>query len=193
MSARIVNLVATLVVAAAATTGFTAQQEEPRRDWIDPATGHRIVRLSDEPGSSTLYFHDNAFSAAGDKLMLRTPKGIAVVDVAKIGTRRPQAGLCGAAARGGYFARRGREIYLAPARRQLGRRPGRGAVKAVNVDTRAVREMPHARGLINADETLSVVKNGNAVDRDGKYPTPRRPRPIFRSSSACFPASGWRI
>ena len=33
---------------------------EPRRDWIDPATGHRIIRLSSEAGSRTLYFHDNA-------------------------------------------------------------------------------------------------------------------------------------
>ena len=32
--------------------------------------------------------------------------------------------------------------------------------------------MPHARGLINADETLSVVKNAAAVDPDGTHPKP---------------------
>ena len=26
---------------------------EPPRTWIDPDTGHRIVRLTDEPGLST--------------------------------------------------------------------------------------------------------------------------------------------
>ena len=43
---------------------------------------------------------------------------------------------------------------------------------AVNADTGAAREVPRARGLINADATLSVIKNGRAVDREGKYPAP---------------------
>jgi len=45
-------------------------------------------------------------------------------------------------------------------------------VKAVNVDTKQVRDVLHARGLVNADETLSVVKNANAADPEGKYPRP---------------------
>jgi hypothetical protein len=35
----------------------------PPREWIDPATGFRIVRLSDERGSESLYFHQNAYTA----------------------------------------------------------------------------------------------------------------------------------
>jgi len=31
-------------------------------DWVDPDTGHRIVRLSVEPGTLSLYFHQNAFT-----------------------------------------------------------------------------------------------------------------------------------
>jgi len=39
-------------------------------DWIDPDTGHRIVRLSRVPGESqSLYFHQNEFTASGDKLV----------------------------------------------------------------------------------------------------------------------------
>ena len=34
--------------------------------YIDADTGHRVVRLTDEAGGSTLYFHDNAFSPEGD-------------------------------------------------------------------------------------------------------------------------------
>ncbi len=34
--------------------------EEPPREWIEPATGHRVIRLSREPGTSSLYFHQNA-------------------------------------------------------------------------------------------------------------------------------------
>jgi hypothetical protein len=34
--------------------GAQAPAKQPPRDWIDPDTGHRVVRLSDEPGSQSL-------------------------------------------------------------------------------------------------------------------------------------------
>jgi oligogalacturonide lyase len=159
-----------LLIAAALTTGATAfhVQEQPSREWIDPDTGHRVVRLTDTAGGSTLYFHDNAFSPEGDTLLFNTPNGIAVVDVAKIGTDGGKPAIVTTGARGAYFARRAREIYFSAA----GSAGGRGAVMAVNVDTRRAREVRHARGLVNADESLSVVKNPNAADPDGKYPRP---------------------
>ena len=148
-------------------------------DWIDPATGHRIVRLTDDAGGSTLYFHDNAFSADGDKLMFSTPQGIAVVDVAKIGAgAKPE--IVTSAARGGYFSRRTRDIYFTTGGR------GSARVSAVNVDTKATRELPTARGLVNADETLSVVKNASAQGPDGRYPRPPT-RPIVPQLQRMFP------
>jgi oligogalacturonide lyase len=175
-----------VLVIAAADTAFHAQPAPPPRDWVDRATGHRIVRLSDEAGSTTLYFHDNAFSAAGDKMMLRTPKGVAVIDVAKIGQTDARIEMVAPQARGGYFARRGRNIYLSEAAGNSGGGRGDATVTAVNVDTRATRQVPHASGLINADETLSVVKKNPAVDRDGKYPAPA-PRPIVPQLQRMFP------
>lgn len=138
-----------------------ALSPQEKRDWVDPDTGHRVVRLTDDAGGSTLYFHDNAFSPEGDTLMFNTPKGIAVVQVAKIGSPelKPEIVTQG---RGGYFARRTREIYSANG----------STINAVNVDNKQIREVPHARGLINADETLSVVKNASAKDPDGKHPPP---------------------
>ena len=53
-------------------------QTEPPREWIDPDTGHRIVRLSDEPGSQSFYFHQNGYTESGDKLVFSTPKGLSV-------------------------------------------------------------------------------------------------------------------
>jgi oligogalacturonide lyase len=152
--------------------GATLQmQAPPPRQWVDTDTGHRVFRLTEEPGASTLYFHDNAFTPSGDKLLIRTAKGLAVIDVAKIGTEGAAPETVAPAARGGYFARRTREIYMnAPGDAGAGR--GGGKVAALNVDTRQTREVPHARGLVNADETLSLVKNASAVDRDGKYPKP---------------------
>ncbi len=160
------------LIAFALTTagGALHVHEQPPTEWTDPGTGHRVVRLTDAAGGSTLYFHDNAFSPSGDTLMFNTPNGIAVVEVAKIGANGTKPEIVAPAARGGYFARRTREIYFnAPA--ASGER-GSGAVKAVNMDTRQIRDVRHARGLVNADQTLSVVKNGNAADPDGKYPRP---------------------
>src|SRR3954466_9218442 len=82
--------------------------QEPR-DWIDPDTGHRIVRLTDDAGGSTLYFHDNAFSPEGDRMIVNTPSGIAVVDVSKIGTNDVRAEIIAPRGRGGYFSRRTRD------------------------------------------------------------------------------------
>ena len=152
-------------VATAIALATSAFQSQDKLDWVDRDTGHHVVRLTDDGGGSTLYFHDNAFSPEGDKLMFNTPNGIAVVDVAKIGSRdlTPQIVARG---RSGYFARRGREIYFNAGGR------GDASVSAVNADTKQTRIVANARGLVNADETLSVVKNGNAADAEGKYPKP---------------------
>jgi oligogalacturonide lyase len=172
----------TLLVAIAAARPVAI--DDPPRDWIDADTGHRVVRLTDDAGGSTLYFHDNAFSPDGGKMMVNTPKGIAVIDVAKIGTDAGKLDVVASAGRGGYFARRTREIYFTAGGSD--REPGSGTVMAVNVDTRQVRELTRARGLVNADESLSVVKNARAVDREGKYPRPPV-RPAVPQLQRMFP------
>jgi oligogalacturonide lyase len=154
-------------------------QSPPAKDWIDRATGHRIVRLTNDGGGSTLYFHDNAFSPEGGTLMFNTPAGIAIFDVAKIGSAGVEPEIIAPGARGGYFARRTREIYYGSQG---------GAVTALNIDTKRTRDVPYARGLINADETLSVFKNGKAVDAEGKYPRPPV-RPIVPQLQRMFPGT----
>ena len=57
-----------------------APAPEPPREWIDPDTGHRIVRLSDEPGSSSFYFHQNGYTSSGDKLVFSTRSGLSTYD-----------------------------------------------------------------------------------------------------------------
>ena len=50
--------------------GFVSHAAELRDEWIDADTGHRISRLSSVPGESqSLYFHQNQFTASGDKLV----------------------------------------------------------------------------------------------------------------------------
>ena len=76
-----------LIAAFLTAAGVLHLQESPPREWVDRNTGHRIVRLTDSAGGSTLYFHDNAFSPEGDKLMINTPAGVAVIDDLPLASR----------------------------------------------------------------------------------------------------------
>ncbi|HJZ71497.1 MAG TPA: oligogalacturonate lyase family protein [Vicinamibacterales bacterium] len=164
-------------VAAAAAILHLRVQEPPAAAWIDPDTGHRIVRLSDGAGGSTLYFHDNPFSPDGRTMIFNTPNGIAAVDLDAIGTEHARARIVARGVRGGYFARRSREIYYG----------GAGTpITALDVDTGRTRVLTHARGLINANETLSVIKNAAAQDPDGTHPRPAQ-RPAVPQLQRMFP------
>ena len=41
--------------------------QTPPKEWTDPATGHRVIRLTDEPGSASLYFNQNGYTPDGKK------------------------------------------------------------------------------------------------------------------------------
>ena len=59
-----------------------AQADEPPTSWVDPDTGHRVIRLTREPGSASLYFNQNGYTADGKKLVYTTPEGISTLDLA---------------------------------------------------------------------------------------------------------------
>lgn len=70
------------IVPLALLAGLGAHAAEPPTDWIDPATGHRIIRLSQEPGTASLYFNQRCYSADGKKLIVTTADhGIAAIDL----------------------------------------------------------------------------------------------------------------
>jgi oligogalacturonide lyase len=62
--------------------GASSFSEEPPREWIDRATGHRLVRLSDRAGLASLYFHQNPYTASGDKMVVASPDGLWTIDLA---------------------------------------------------------------------------------------------------------------
>ena len=70
-----------LAVAMAAGVAVRSSQESVPREWIDPDTGHRVVRLSDEPGSQSLYFHQYAYTPDGKNLLITTPTGVSAIDL----------------------------------------------------------------------------------------------------------------
>src|SRR5947209_4517028 len=64
----------------------------PPKTWVDPDTGHRVVRLTDEPGSASLYFKQNGYTADGKKLIYTTPDGNSALNLATRATNRVVTG-----------------------------------------------------------------------------------------------------
>lgn len=154
-----------------------------RKDWIDPKTGHRIIRLSDDGGGSTQYFHQNSYTPEGEKLIFDTRAGIVAVDISKLGTLppgspTPQPELIVPGGRLVDVARRTREVYF---------RRGR-ELCAANVDTKAVRVIgENLRATdINCDETY-VVAAIPAQDPSGNTPRPE-PRTLLPQRERMFGA-----
>jgi oligogalacturonide lyase len=157
----------------------THAPDDPRTDWIDPVTGHRIIRLSIEPGSQSLYFHDNAYSPEGDRYVFSSPSGIMLLDLTTLGRQPPKPELAVASAAGAYMARRSREVYFTRRGAGGGRGGIGGEVFAYDYDTKITRRVPYAtRTLINADESFTVAAI-RAEDPSGRTPRPphREPRP----------------
>ena len=119
--------------------------QDPPKTWIDPDTHHRVIRLTDEAGSASLYFNQNGYTPDGKKLVYTTPNGISTFDLETRATRQVVAG---------------------PARIiEVGHKTGsvfyikEGSIFVANIDSGATREIAKlAPGqsivTVNADETL---------------------------------------
>lgn len=70
-----------LIAALALLASSTVHAAEPPREWIDPDTGHRVVRLSSEPGSRSLYFHQNAYTPDGKRVVVSSATTISIIDL----------------------------------------------------------------------------------------------------------------
>ncbi len=121
---------------------------EGPREWIDPDTGHRVVRLSDQPGTGSLYFTQNAYSPDGRKIVVTTPGGIATIELA---TRKMETVVEGRV-RVIVVGRKTGDVYYSK------REEGGTRLFATNLETRATRSIALLpRGdvaTVNADETL---------------------------------------
>jgi oligogalacturonide lyase len=154
--------------------------EEPPLEWVEPETGHRVIRLSREPGTASLYFHQNAYTASGDKLVVTTPKGIATIELKTGKLEQIVEGRAGSLVVG----RKTRQVFYIKD----------GAVYATHLDTKATREIvkrPELRtgsGLaVNADETLL---GGSYVENDAlaSFQPPASTQPGQRLDS--YPGKG---
>lgn len=53
---------------------------DPPSEWVDATTGHRVVRLSSEPGTRSLYFHQNSLTPDGRFVIVETAGGIGTIE-----------------------------------------------------------------------------------------------------------------
>jgi oligogalacturonide lyase len=60
---------------------------DPPKTWIDKDTGHRVTRLTDEPGSASFYFNVNGYTPDGTEMVYTTPEGINVLNLKTRATR----------------------------------------------------------------------------------------------------------
>ena len=141
-------------------------------EWIDKDTGHRVIRLSREDGTQSLYFNQNAYTADGKRLIVTTAGGgIATITLATREIKPLVAGPVSVLVAG----HKSGDVYYT--KREGGRGGGgfnaTGAtVFATNVETGATREvvkLPPGRmvGSLNADETLLL---GTYVDGPPRQP-----------------------
>jgi oligogalacturonide lyase len=83
-SPRLQRLLCLALLGAFALTGLAHAQQDKGplpRTWVDKDTGHRITRLTDEPGSSAFYFNVNAYTPDGKLMVYTAPDGIHVLEM----------------------------------------------------------------------------------------------------------------
>lgn len=139
--------------------------EEPPREWIEAATGRRVVRLSSTAGLASLYFHQNPYTASGDKMVVSSPQGLWTIDLA---TRANQPLVAGRASHLVVGRKTRKAFYIQ-----------RDTVYETNVDTgetHTILQHPRIRtgsGFgISADERYLA---GSFVTRDPRETAGARP------------------
>ena len=123
--------------------------QEPPTSWIDPATGHKVVRVTREPNSASFYFNVNSYTPDGKEMAYTAPDGIFVVDLSTWNTRQVVKGKVRTIEVGHKTPS---VFYIKPEER---------ALYVTNIDTGETRKLATlpergSIGTINADETLAA-------------------------------------
>jgi len=134
----------------------TTQPSAPPKEWVDPDTGHRVIRLTEDSGGASLYFHQNGYTANGDKLIITTRGGLSTIDLK---TRKVEPLVEGRVSNV-VVGRKTRQVFYVKD----------DTVYTTHLDTRETRaivknaELRTGSGLaVNADETLlagSMIEGG---------------------------------
>ncbi|HEY7088045.1 MAG TPA: oligogalacturonate lyase family protein [Tepidisphaeraceae bacterium] len=136
--------------------------DEPPKEWIDADTGHRVLRLSTEPGSLSLYFHQNAYTPDGQKLLITTPTGLSAIDLKTRAIEKivddPDAKIIVTGRKSGdVYYTKGNTVY---------------AINTATKKSRQIATLPKGGTIstVNADETLlggTITQNSPATQPTG--------------------------
>lgn len=154
MYARQFNLSATVFGLGLAMALGAVAADEPPKTWIDKDTGHRVVRLTTEPNSASLYFNQNGYTYDSKGLVYTTPNGISLLELATGKARSIVEGRVRLIDAGRKYPR----VYYTKG-------PAVFVTDYEKNETRKIADLP-ARGSIatvNADETLL---GGTYTERD---------------------------
>jgi oligogalacturonide lyase len=164
---RLFALTLVSLILAASVAGLLICAQEPPVEWIDPATGHRVIRLSREPGSASLYFHQNAYSPDGQKLIITTPSGLSTINLKTRAIEKIVEGRVNVIVTG----RKSGQVYYSK------REGAETVIYATHLETKATKRIAALpRGAIasvNADETLLLgsYTEGNTPSAYTSQPT----------------------
>jgi oligogalacturonide lyase len=151
-----------------------AAAAEPPESWIDPDTGHRVVRLTKEPGSASLYFNQNGYTADGKHLVYTTPGGISILHLETREARQVVAGRVRMIDAGRKHPR----VYYT--------RDGAAWWTDYHTgESRKIADLPRRGGIatVNADETLLAGTYIEGEGRDYNNQRPARPAPTATSQA----------
>jgi oligogalacturonide lyase len=128
------------------------------KEWTDPRTGRRIVRVSIEDGSGVLYFYRQAYTPEGDVMVIKAPTGITAV---RLADWKPSVLVRGRENELLFMLRTTREAVYSVTDAGPGEAADRPkTIYAIHVDTKKVRKLARiqAGGIngANADDTLLV-------------------------------------
>src|ERR1700736_5549685 len=109
-----------------------AEQDTSPTDWVDAATGHRVIRLSRDGGTASFYFHQGAFTEKGDKLVVSIKGGLATIDLTTIGVKPCKIEqIVQGGARSPTVGPKSRHVYYVRG----------GSIFATHLDTKQTREI----------------------------------------------------
>src|SRR5229473_6246684 len=180
----LISLVVILFTVPSITRPTQAQRgKDIPREWIDPDTGHRVIRLSDEPGSQSLYFHQNAYTPDGEKLIITTPTGLSTINlktraIEKVVEGRVNVIITGKRTGNVYYVRN-RVVYatdlMSRATREIAKLPPGASVSTVNADETLLA------GTVD-ELTAKAIAEGRAPGTPGANapsgnPAPDAPQP----------------
>ncbi len=153
VAAMLSLLAGAFLLTADARGAAAAPAQNPPKSWIDRDTGHRVVRLTDDPGSATLYFNDCAETPDGNEVIFTTTgdRSARILDLRtgreRVVAQGPVKTIC--------MGRKTPTVFY------VRMEDGAQALYSTDVDTGATRRLAVLPGkgalyTVNADETLAA-------------------------------------